>query len=94
MASGEPVGRRWQRVQRSSGVPGIRRLRYIFQSWLEAFRQQLPAHGFELPPEAELCDLAKRALKSARRLLDTLGRGTVHEHQGILDNHIWDFVTK
>jgi hypothetical protein len=56
------------------------------------FRAELPGSGIEVPPERELRDLVKRALRSGRRYIDDHGLKTVREHHDELHERIWKFV--
>jgi len=61
-------------------------------SWVEKFRSELPAAGIGVPPEAELRDLVKRALRSGRRFIDYYGLKTARDHHDLLHERIWNFV--
>ena len=70
---------------------GGRRKRMV-ASWVEKFRAELPAAGIGVPPEAELHDLVKRALRSGRRFFDYYGLMTARDHHDLLHERIWNFV--
>ena len=69
------------------------RRKALREEWLDMFRAELPAAGIEVPPERELRDLVKRALRSGRRYMDYVGLKTAHEHHDELHERIWHFVT-
>ncbi len=74
--------------------PPVRRGRRkrMVASWVEKFRSELPAAGIGVPPEAELRDLVKRALRSGRRFIDYYGLKTARDHHDLLHERIWNFV--
>ena len=69
-----------------------RRRKRMVASWVEKFRSELPAAGIGVPPEAELRDLVKRALRSGRRFIDYYGLKTARDHHDLLHERIWNFV--
>jgi hypothetical protein len=64
----------------------------LLEECLETFRAELPAAGIEVPPERELRDLVKRALRSGRRYIRYYGRQTVRENPDLLQERLWNFV--
>ena len=75
------------------GETGTRgRRKRMVASWVEKFRLELPAAGIEVPPEAQLRDLVKRALRSGRRFIDYYGLKTARDHHDLLHERIWNFV--
>lgn len=63
-------------------------------SWIEGFRTDLPEVGLRVPPEEELRNLVRRAIRSARRLQRSLGRLAMRHDRDIFRKRIWKFVTE
>ncbi len=62
------------------------------ERWMKCFREDLPAAGIEVPPEDQLRELVKRALRSADRFVRSYGLGVVRANPGLLRERMWKFV--
>ena len=75
--------------------PQHRRVRRLLQQdWMKRFREDLPQLGIEVPPEAELLDLTKRALRAGRRFIKRYGLIFVSMHRELALECVWNFVVK
>jgi hypothetical protein len=75
--------------------PQNRRVRRLLeQDWMKLFREELPQVGREVPPEAELLDLTKRALRAGRCFIKRYRLRFLSEHRDLTPECIWKFVVK
>ncbi len=68
------------------------RRRELVEKWVEFFQGELTELGLRVPPEAELRNLVKRAVRSGRRCFGSYGRRFVRDHPGFLEERIRRFV--
>ena len=73
-----------RRLLACPGIATIRKLRV--REWMERLKRELPELGREVPPEKDLRDLVRHALRSVRRSPDTRGWG--------VEDRISDFVSR
>ncbi len=72
---------------------GMRAFRRALEDeWMDFFREELPALELAIPPEPELRDLVKRAIRSGRRLLRCCRRMYFHNRPGLMQERIRLFV--
>ena len=71
-----------------------KRRQQIVAFWLDRFQSELPASGLIVRPEKGLRAFARRALRSARRLMRRLGWRAVHGRPGLLSDRIREFVAR
>ncbi len=77
-------------------LPGIHpriRRRQLVELWMKCLREDLPAAGIEVPPDDQLRELVKRALRSDDRFVRSYGLGVVRANPGLFRERMWKFVT-
>jgi hypothetical protein len=68
--------------------------RLLQVEWISYFRDELSELGLEVPPEPELRNLVRRALRMGRRTIRGYGRTWAHENHDVLHERIRTFVVK
>jgi len=73
---------------------GKRRRKLIQDQWVEYLREELPERGLKVPPEPELRDLIKRAMRVGKRFIRQCGRMTARKNHDILQERMVSYVAR
>ena len=73
---------------------GKRRRKLIQDQWVEYLREELPERGLKVPPEPELRDLIKRAMRVGKRFIRQYGRMTARKNHDTLQERMVSYVAR